>query len=76
MPQILVTAESSDDGGATVLLRERITLPDLESGHFAAQLVERMGWALADADDLEHASERKDRTIPRKEVSPRRSLID
>lgn len=73
MPQILVTAKSPGDGGATVLLRERITMPDLESDDFAAQLVERLGWALVDADDVEHASEGKDRAIPRK-VPPRRPL--
>jgi hypothetical protein len=48
MPEILVTTDSPGDDGATVLLRERVTLPDLESDHFAARLLERMGWALVE----------------------------
>jgi hypothetical protein len=36
-----------------VLLQERIGLVDLESDHYSAQLIERLGWALVDADDLE-----------------------
>jgi hypothetical protein len=36
------------------MLRERINLTDFESDHFAAQLVERLGWAVSDAHDVEH----------------------
>jgi hypothetical protein len=36
-----------------VLLDERIATTDLASGHFAAQLIERIGWALVDADRTE-----------------------
>ncbi|HWC87840.1 MAG TPA: hypothetical protein VG388_14985 [Solirubrobacteraceae bacterium] len=35
------------------MLRERVTLDDLESDHFAAQLVERLGWAVGDAHAME-----------------------
>jgi hypothetical protein len=28
-------------------------LSDFESDHFAAQLVERLGWAVSDADEVE-----------------------
>lgn len=50
MPQIIVTA----DGGAAfgdgaVTLRERVSVADFESQHFATQLAERIGWAVADA---------------------------
>jgi hypothetical protein len=55
MPQILVTADRPDDPGAAVLLRERISMLDLESEHFSARLLERLGWALVDADELEHS---------------------
>jgi hypothetical protein len=37
-----------------VVLQERVIPSDLESDHFSAQLVERVGWALADADEIEH----------------------
>ena len=39
---------------AAVVLDERIAMSDLDSDHFAAALVQRIGWALADADDAEH----------------------
>lgn len=53
MPEILVTTNSRDDGESVVLFKERIGLVDLESDHYSAQLIERLGWALVDADDLE-----------------------
>jgi len=54
MPQILVVADVHDDPGDTVVYREGISLSDLESDHFSGQLVERVGWAVLDADELEH----------------------
>jgi hypothetical protein len=54
MPQILVTADGTDGRDTVVLLRERVIPSDLESDHFSAQLVERVGWALVDADEIEH----------------------
>jgi hypothetical protein len=36
-----------------VTLDERITSEDLRSGHHSAQLIERVGWAVHDADDAE-----------------------
>jgi hypothetical protein len=35
------------------MLRERINVADFESDHFAAQLVERLGWAVGDAHEAE-----------------------
>ncbi len=55
MPQILVVTDlQEDDTDSTVVYRERISLSDLESDHFSGQLVERVGWAVLDADELEH----------------------
>ncbi len=54
MPHIVVTANrSSDRRDGTVTLRERVNVADFESDHFAAQLVERLGWAVSDADEAE-----------------------
>jgi hypothetical protein len=53
MPQILVVADPPQEGGSTVVYRERISTSDLESDHFSGQLVERVGWAVVDADRLE-----------------------
>jgi hypothetical protein len=35
------------------MLRERVNVTDFESDHFAAQLVERVGWAVSDAAEVE-----------------------
>jgi hypothetical protein len=50
MPQIIVVADSTNDGSEPpVMFRERVNLRDFESHHFATQLVERLGWAVGDA---------------------------
>jgi hypothetical protein len=54
MPQIVVTTDDATADPGRVLLKERVAPSDLESDHFSAQLVERLGWAVVDADDLEH----------------------
>ncbi len=56
MPQIIVTA---DRGEGTVTWRERINASDFESQHFAQQLVERIGWAVNDAHEVERDAERR-----------------
>jgi hypothetical protein len=54
MPQIIVTADRPGGGGEEpIMFRERVSVEDFKSGHFAAQLVERIGWAVGDADDVE-----------------------
>ncbi|MGN6169848.1 MAG: hypothetical protein ACTHQQ_17020 [Solirubrobacteraceae bacterium] len=56
MPQIIVTAKPPGrEGEEAVMLRERVTVSDFESRHFADQLVERLGWAVSDADHVEQA---------------------
>lgn len=60
MPQIIVIADGPADGGETpVMFRERVSVSDFESRHFANQLVERIGWAVGDADELNHRSARQ-----------------
>jgi hypothetical protein len=56
MPQIFVMTDSAPSREATVLLRERVTSSDLDNDSSSAQLVERVGWALVDADEIEHQS--------------------
>lgn len=58
MPQIIVTADhGAAFGEGAVMFRERVTVADLESDHFAMQLVERLGWAVGDADEVERVGE-------------------
>jgi hypothetical protein len=59
MPQILVVTDDPEKSESAVVYRERIVLSDLESDHFSAQLVERVGWAVLDADEIEVAEERR-----------------
>jgi hypothetical protein len=53
MPQIIVTAHDED---TTVTMRERVNASDFESERFAANLVERLDWAVNDAAEVEHAN--------------------
>lgn len=58
MPQILVVTDPPEKDAGTVVYRERISTSDLESDHFSGQLVERVGWAVVDADQIEHKEDR------------------
>ena len=61
MPQIIVTADrGAAFGEGAVTLRERVTVADFESEHFASQLVERLGWAVGDAHEAERVGESVD----------------
>lgn len=54
MPRIRITTEPRVAREAAVVLDERIVASDLTSRHFTAALIERIGWAVADADQVEH----------------------
>jgi hypothetical protein len=54
MPRILITSEPIDKPSSGVMLDEQIATSDLASNHFATQLIERIGWALHDAERSEH----------------------
>ena len=65
MPQIVVIADSpAENGTAQVMLRERVTQRDFESGHFAAQLAERLGWAVGDAHAVDHRARLRAADVP------------
>ena len=53
MPRIIVMSESSTEREGAITLDERVISADMRSGHRAAQLIERVGWAVQDADDAE-----------------------
>jgi hypothetical protein len=53
MPRILVITEPVQKPDAGVMLDEQIATADISSDHFARHLVERIGWALADAESTE-----------------------
>lgn len=53
MARIIVEADPSDNGGSALTLLESISPSQIESEHFSTQLVERLRWAVADAERLE-----------------------
>lgn len=56
MPHIIVVADGGQDQPQNaVMFRERISATDLESQHFAVQLLERLEWAVGDAQEAELA---------------------
>ena len=60
MPQIIVMADRPDNPGeGPVMLNERVSAADFESEHFAALLVERLGWAVSDASAVEERPGRR-----------------
>ncbi len=56
MPRVIVTSDPSRiPPHASVLLDEQVSSIHLGSGHAAAQLVERLAWAISDAEEAERA---------------------
>jgi hypothetical protein len=53
MPRILVITDPIEKPERGVMLDEQIATSDITSDHFAHQLIERIGWALADAESSE-----------------------
>jgi hypothetical protein len=60
MARIIVTADPQDarrtqslDTGAPVLMDERVSSVHLSDDHASAQLIERLAWAVTDAEDAQ-----------------------
>jgi hypothetical protein len=54
MPRVIVTTSPYQlPGDGSVLLDEQVHTVNLDSEHSAAQLVERIAWAITDAEDAE-----------------------
>jgi hypothetical protein len=64
MARIIVTPDQNVPGAAPVLLDESVYSVHLSSGHAAMQLIERLSWALSDAEAIERA--RPNRATPRR----------
>ena len=60
VPQIIVTAVTPDAPDGSVTLREWITRENLQSAHFANQLLQRLAWAVSDAHFTEQTCEAGD----------------
>jgi hypothetical protein len=67
MPRIIVTTDPSQlPDEAPVLLDESVHSVHLSTGHAAAQLVERLAWAISDAEDAERRPPRRSRPVRRR----------
>jgi hypothetical protein len=53
MPQIIVRTQTPDGGIGVVTLAERAVPTGQQNDHYIGQLIERVGWALLDAEQLE-----------------------
>jgi hypothetical protein len=65
MARIIVTAEPASElrrpaqgSGDQVLLDERVNSIHLQDGHAAEQLIERLAWAVTDAEEAERQRRR------------------
>lgn len=56
MPEIIVKAEPGRNGEGPVIMRERVHEGALQSGHYADQLIERIGWAVVDASEAQRST--------------------
>jgi hypothetical protein len=57
MPRIILTTDPATvPQEISVLLDERVSSVHLSTDHAASQLIERIAWAIADAEDAEQAA--------------------
>ena len=68
MPTIIISAHDSHGDPGTVTLAERAIPVDLHNQHYMERLIERVAWALRDAEKLES---RRDPGQPRTPRPPR-----
>ena len=64
MPHIIVQAHALDRTPGVVTMTERAIPTHQQNDHYIAQLIERVGWALLDAERLESQSNTSDPTGP------------
>jgi hypothetical protein len=53
MPRLIVTTETGEEHTNAIVHDERVLASNLDNEHSSAQLIERVGWALQDAEQLE-----------------------
>ncbi len=53
MPRVIITTNLPPSGDPDVLLDEHISTVHLSSDHAAGQLIERLSWAIRDAESAE-----------------------
>jgi hypothetical protein len=71
MATIIVTADPTDSPNPPVLLQESVSSVHLSTGHSAAQLIERLAWAITDAETAERARSDRQAIGDARHESPR-----
>jgi hypothetical protein len=71
MARIIVTTEQDRGLDVPVLFDEQVCPDHLSDGHSAAQLIERLGWAVTDAEDAERDQPQVGRSNTPGEAVPR-----
>ena len=72
MPRIIVTTDPSlPKSNVSVLMDERVHSVHLSGSHAAAQLIERLAWAISDAEDAESAPVSVERRAQRSSATRR-----
>ena len=75
MPRVIVTTDPSKRADIPVLLDERVNSVHLSSDHAALQFIERLGWAINDAEEAERLElDRRARRPASQRVRPRSRL--
>jgi len=70
MPRVIVTSDPTRiTPHASVLLVEQVSSIHLADGHAASQLIERLAWAISDAEEAE--GEQAGAPAPRRAPAPR-----
>jgi hypothetical protein len=69
MPLVIVLADCGRTGHKEVVLEERVVPAHLDSDHSSEQLVQRIAWAIVDANELEQDE------APKRSVSDRIALL-
>ena len=65
MPSILIVPESGDDAVVERFkLREHVSASDMEDAHICAQLLQRIGWAVEDAEREEAGARSRSASRP------------
>ena len=62
MARIIVTTDPTTNHAAPILLDESVYSIHLDNDHNAAQLIERLGWAISDAENTQRTQRAPDPT--------------
>ena len=63
MPVIIVRPDNPEEGREVFTLSENVIPSELHDDHYIAQLIQRLGWALVDAEAIEGPKQAEQATL-------------